>query len=70
VNIWRLVVIKEVLQGLSSDDRGQLMYGFENGFSQIIELEDGLFIGVHISNVNDYEILEQKGVWYYGKTRR
>ena len=60
-------MIKEALQKLSDDERKQLMYGFENGFAQIIELPGGLFIGVNIANVNDYEILEQKGVWCYGK---
>ena len=59
-------MIKDILDNLTKEQRRQLMYGFENSFAQTIDLPDGKFIGVNVANVEDYEILEQKGVWCYG----
>jgi hypothetical protein len=40
--------IKIILESLKPCQRDQLMYAFEQGWTQIIEYKPGHFIGVHV----------------------
>ena len=64
-----MATIKETIDSLKEYERRQLMYGFENSFSQYICLPGGRFIGVNIGNVKHLEIEQSAGVWALGKIR-
>ena len=63
-------MIKEILKSLTLEERKQLMYAFENEFTQYIDLPNNKFIGVNIQSIKCLEILESKGVWSYGKKNK
>lgn len=55
--------IREILDSLASNQKAQLMYAFENSFSQRINLTDGSFIGVNIEKTDSIEIIQAAGFW-------
>ena len=61
-----LSVLREAINNLSEGDRQQLMYAFEEGLSQWIELPDGKFVGVNVQGLPQLTIIEQSGLWAYG----
>ena len=62
-------ILKAVLSGLNEDDREALIYSFNELICMIVDLEDDLFIGVHIQDTSDLEIIETNGMWFYGRKR-
>ena len=61
--------LKKELDRLDDQKRSLLMYAFEQGLSQYVEIRDG-FIGVNVENIEHLEIIEQKGAWSYGRIRK
>jgi hypothetical protein len=64
--------IKDVLDGLSDEQRRQLMYAFEHQFSQFIKLPKDTenktkFIGVNVKPIKHLRITEEAGVWATGE---
>ncbi len=59
-------MIKEVIDGLPPQQKGQLMHAFENEFSQFIRLPDNKFIGVNVQTIKHLKIIESAGCWFYG----
>lgn len=62
-------MIRELIEKLDPRERQRLMIGFENEFSQHVELPDGKFIGVNMPEDEKFDILEQTGVWSYGEIK-
>lgn len=62
-------MIKAMLAILTTEQRRQLMYAFEEEFSQFIELADNKFIGVNITEASNLEVTEEAGVWSYGRIK-
>lgn len=63
-------MIRQVMDHLNTADKQLLMVAFEAGTEQIIELVDSHFIGVNISDMGRYDVLERKGEWSYGRIVR
>lgn len=59
-------MIKDVLDSLLPQQRGQLMHAFENEFAQYVELSQNRFIGVNVQSIRHLKIIESAGCWYYG----
>lgn len=57
--------IKQILSSLTPAQRDQLMYAFENEFSQRIVLSDNSFIGVNVQLTDEIEVIETAGLWTY-----
>lgn len=62
-------MIRDTLNGLTTEQQRQLMYAFENEFSQFIRLPDDKFIGVNINQVRNLKITESAGKWAYGDVK-
>ncbi len=62
-------MLKELLDKLSIDDKRQLMYAFEEGMAQFIQIDTNHFIGVYVECLTQLEILESVGAWSYGKIK-
>ena len=64
-------MIKQKLKELTDEQRKQLMYAFENEFSQHVKLPDGKFLGVHLTGTSDdLLITETAGLWSFGILRK
>jgi hypothetical protein len=61
-------MIKKIMQSLDPPDARLLYYAFENDLTQVVRIGDK-FIAVNLVPNNDYEIIEEKGAWTYGRTR-
>lgn len=55
--------ISEIIDTLTSNQRAQLMYAFENSFSQRVVLKDGSFIGVNIVIDKSIKVIQHIGFW-------
>ena len=62
-----MVLIKDILDGLSDIDRRTLMYAFENNITHVVKLEDGYYVGVNMSISSNFQELQKVGVWSYGR---
>jgi len=62
-------MIADILNALEPEQHSQLMYAFEQGFSQIIIYKPGRFIGVNISNIRNLDLVNQEGDWSCGTVR-
>lgn len=60
-------MLKEILKSLSKEERECLMIAFNGGFSHLVLLSNGHFIGVHTINNPKYIIEETQGAWVYGR---
>jgi len=60
-------MISEIYEQLDDAEKQRLMIGFENEFAQHVELPEGKFIGVNMSEDKKFNILEQSGIWSYGE---
>ena len=59
--------VKEVLDKLSKADYNRLMYAFQHDISQVVELEDGTFLGVNYHPPKNSRIINQIGKWTLGQ---
>ncbi len=50
-------MIAKILEIITSEQRRQLMYAFERGFDQYVELTDEKFIGVNVPPLKHLEVL-------------
>ena len=57
-------MLRESITKLKEEDLKLLIESLEQGIMQFVDLGDGHFVGVNISNM---EILESIGDWSYGK---
>lgn len=64
-----LTMIKTILESLHEEQRDQLMYAFEQGFTQIIIYAPGQFIGVNVQHVGNLDLQNQEGVWAIGRIK-
>lgn len=62
--------VRTEMSKLSNEKRQQLMYAFESGIAQYIELSDGWFIGVNIDNLKQLEIVDTAGEWCIGRIKQ
>ncbi len=64
--------IKSKIDQLTLQERQQLAYAFDHGFSQFVTLDDETFVGVNINSLhlNHLVIEEETGVWSAGKIRK
>ena len=62
--------VRTEMNKLTNEKRQQLMYAFESGIPQYIELPDGWFIGVNIDDPNQFEIIDTAGEWSIGQIRQ
>ena len=58
--------LKSKLDDLSVEQRRRLLHAFQMHIVQYVELPDNHFVGVNIT-IPSFQILEQTGVWSYGK---
>ena len=58
--------LRELIKSLSNTDRQQLMYAFEEGITQWIQLPGSKFVGVNVQGLPQLTILEASGSWAYG----
>ncbi len=58
------------MKKLTNEKRQQLMYAFESGIPQYIELPDGWFIGVNLADLKQLEIIDMQGEWSIGQIRQ
>ena len=63
-------MIRDVLNKLPKKQHRQLMYAFEVGVSQYIELAGKKFVGVNLKGVPNLTTEESAGAWSYGTVRR
>ena len=63
-------MIKQILDNLHQEQKDQLMYAFEEGFTQVIIYEPGKFIGVNVSNVGNLIVENTEGVWSSGEIKK
>ncbi len=60
-------MLKEIIDNLPKQERDQLMYAFEQGFSQAIVLPNKKFLGVNLTGHEPHlKINESVGVWSTG----
>jgi len=62
-------MIRELLARLETLQRRQLMIAFDQGIAQYIELDGGIFVGVHVEPLTNLIIEERSGVWACGRMR-
>ena len=60
-------MITKIFNNLTDSQKDQLMTALEEGVTQIIEYETGLFIGVNVPS--DFKITEQKNQWAIGEMK-
>jgi len=60
-------MIEELLKALPPTQYKQLRYAFEEGLTEFIELDDGIFVGVNVEQLTSLKIIEQVGDWAYGE---
>lgn len=60
-------MIKQLLEQLLPAQRKQLMYAFEQEIAQYIELDGGIFVGVHVAFLTNLIVEEESGVWACGR---
>ncbi len=60
-------MIKELLNSLPTNLRNQLMFAFEQDMEQLVELDDGMFLGVNIVESSKLSIEEVAGKFFYGR---
>lgn len=58
--------IKEILDSLPAENKRLLMYAFEHGLSQYVELPDNRYIGVNSNGVKHLFIEQAAGAWSTG----
>lgn len=61
--------IKTILDSLPNEQKRQLMYAFEHGFEQFIELPEGKFVGVNVTPIKHLEVTESAGKWAIGNVK-
>lgn len=64
-----MLSIKETLDSLSEQDRKRLLYSFEHGLGQHVEIVDGprrFFIGVNVEKIRHLIPEYTVGVWSIG----
>jgi len=64
------MTIREVLDGLDTAKRAQLMYAFEHDLTQFIEFESGQFIGVNTDFVKHLKPTSSAGKWRLGEIKQ
>ena len=62
--------VKVEIAKLPADKRQQLMYAFESGLPQYIELADNWFVGVNVNDLKNLEILDSAGAWSIGRIKQ
>lgn len=62
--------VKTEMDKLPNDKRQQLMYAFESGIPQYVELSDGWFIGVNIIDLKQLEVIDTAGAWSIGHIKQ
>jgi len=62
------MTVKETLDGLSTEQKSQLMVAFNDEIPQFIKLDGGKFIGVNITKEKypNLKIEQTTGVWSTG----
>lgn len=60
-------MIKELLNELPDQLRRQLMFAFEQGIEQMVELDDNTFLGVNMLNTDKLAVEETAGHFIYGR---
>jgi len=60
-------MIREILDSLPPEERKALMFAFNELLCYIYDLPDRHFVGVHIDDATNLEIIETNGCWFYGK---
>ena len=60
------MTIQLKLEKISPEERKRLRFAFDNGFSQVVGLPDGSFVGVNCEFITNLKIIEQQGSWYCG----
>jgi len=63
------MTIKEAFDLLNKNQKATLLYAFEHGLSQHIELSDSRYIGVNINSKN-LQPINNTGVWSYGEVKK
>jgi len=61
--------MKEIIDALSPQEKQQLMYAFENGFSQHVRTPGNRFVGVSVDTIQHLSIEKRAGVWAYGTVK-
>jgi len=62
-------MIKDLLNTIPKALRDQLMFAFEQGMEQLIDLEEGTFLGVNLARTDDLDVLEEAGKFTYGRKK-
>lgn len=64
-----MLSIKETLESLPEQDRKRLLYAFEFGLGQHVEIDGKHFIGVNVSTANFKNLIPDhtSGVWSIGR---
>lgn len=62
--------VKTEMNKLTNEKRQQLMYAFESDIPQYVELSDGWFIGVNITDLKQLEVVDTAGAWSIGRIKQ
>ena len=62
--------VKETLAKLTAEQRDRIMRAFDKCESELLELDGGAFIGVHLVNFDQLIIEENRGCWFVGHISR
>lgn len=60
-------MIECLLNTLGKDALAELMHAFNGELEYFFDLPENHFLAVHVSRPEVYNILENKGYWYYGQ---
>lgn len=62
-------MINDILNSLLPEQKNQLLYAFEQGFTQIVIYKPGYFVGVNVNEIGNLDLENQEGVWSCGRIK-
>jgi len=63
-------MIRQILDNLPKADKNKLLYAFEHGLEQYVELDNNKFVGVHTDTIKHLTPTESTGAWSYGTIKK
>jgi len=60
------IMLKQLLNNLSSGDKAMLVCAFQQGTSAYVVIDDK-YIGVHLQGTPHLEEIDKQGDWSYGR---
>ena len=61
------MTLRDTLNNLPKDERDSLFVAFNNEDQLMVRLPNNQFIGVHVTQIQGIQIIEQAGYWSLGQ---